>query len=114
MSRNPGALDPRYVAARSVLIDALEALAPHGRVVIVAGAQAVYLHTGVGEIGVAPYTTDGDLALDPTLLGGEPELEAAMRGAGFQLLEPQPSRPEPGIWGRRRPWTARNCSSRST
>jgi len=26
------------------------------------------------EIAVAPYTTDGDLALDPTLLGDDPEL----------------------------------------
>lgn len=98
MPRGRSEADPRYVAARRVLLDALEALAPHGRAVIVAGAQAVYLHTGLSEIGIAPYTTDGDLALDPALLGDEPELEVAMRGAGFQLLEPQPGRPEPGVW----------------
>jgi hypothetical protein len=98
MARLPDALDPRYVVARRVLLDALAALAPHGRAVIVAGAQAIYLHTGTGELAIAPYTTDGDLALDPTLLGPEPQLEAAMRGAGFQLLEPRPSHPEPGIW----------------
>jgi hypothetical protein len=92
------AIDPRYVAARRVLLDALEALAPHGRAVIVAGAQGVYLRTGLSEIGIAPYTTDGDLALDPTLLGDEPELEESMRNAGFQLLEPRPNRPEPGVW----------------
>lgn len=92
------AVDARYVAARRVLLDALEALAPHARAVIVAGAQGVYLRTGLSDIGIAPYTTDGDLALDPTLLGDEPELEAAMRDAGFQLLEPQPNRPEPGVW----------------
>jgi hypothetical protein len=88
-----GDLDPRYVAARRVLLDALVTLAPHGRAVIVVGAQAVYLRTGVGDadITVAPYTTDGDLALDPTLLGDEPELEAAMRNAGFMLAAP-------GIW----------------
>jgi len=98
MPRNRSEADPRYVAARRVLLDALEALAPHGRAVIVAGAQAVYLHTGLSEIGIAPYTTDGDLALDPALLGDEPELEAAMRNAGFELLEPRPGRPEPGVW----------------
>lgn len=88
-------LDPRYVAARRVLLDALTALAPHGKAVIVAGAQAVYLRTGLNDIAIAPYTTDGDLALDPTLLGDEPELEASMRGAGFTLMEQDP---QPGIW----------------
>jgi hypothetical protein len=88
--------DPRYVAARKVLLDALFALAPHGKAVIVAGAQAIYLHTGANDIGVAPYTTDGDLALDPTILGDEPELEATMRSAGFEI-QPQPHG-QPGIW----------------
>lgn len=91
-------VDPRYVAARRVLLDALAALAPHGKAVIVAGAQAIYLHAGIGDVGIAPYTTDGDLALDPTLLGDEPALEASMRGAGFELLEPAANHPEPGIW----------------
>jgi hypothetical protein len=89
-------LDPRYVAARKVLLDALTALAPHDKAIIVAGAQAIYLHTGANDIGVAPYTTDGDLALDPTLLGDEPELEATMRRAGFDLLPAD--RRQPGIW----------------
>lgn len=90
-------LDPRYVAARRVLLDALVALAPHGKAFIVAGAQAVYLRTGLNDIAIAPYTTDGDLALDPTLLGDDPELEATMRGAGFELWE-QKDRTQPGIW----------------
>lgn len=86
-------LDPLYVAARGVLLDALFALAPHGKAVIVVGAQAVYLRTGDADvtISIAPYTTDGDLALDPTLLGDEPELASSMRHAGFLLTEP-------GIW----------------
>ncbi|MDA8266491.1 MAG: hypothetical protein M0T79_14350 [Actinomycetota bacterium] len=88
--------DPRYVAARKVLLDALFALAPHGRDVIVAGAQAIYLHTGANDIGIAPYTTDGDIALDPIVLGDTPELEATMRAAGFEIL-PQPEG-QPGIW----------------
>lgn len=90
------AADPRYVAARKVLLDALVALAPHNKAIIVAGAQAIYLHTGANDIGIAPYTTDGDLALDPTLLGDEPELEATMRSAGFDLLDGD--RRQPGIW----------------
>lgn len=85
-------IDPRYVAARRVLLDALCALAPHGTAVIVVGAQAVYLRTGPSGIAVAPYTTDGDLALDPTLLDDEPALGESMRRAGFTLSD------EPGIW----------------
>ena len=91
-------LDPQYVVARRVLLDALSALAPHGKAVIVVGAQAIYLRTGLNDLAIAPYTTDGDLALDPTLLGYEPELEASMRGAGFRLWEPDGDRTEPGIW----------------
>jgi hypothetical protein len=87
------AIDPRYVAARRVLLDALEALSAHGQAVVVAGAQAVYLRTGESEIGIAPYTTDGDLAIDPTTLQDEPQLEAAMRAAHFTR-----SLTEPGIW----------------
>lgn len=92
-------LDPRYVAARRVLLDALVALAPHGKAIIVAGAQAVYLRTGRNDIAVAPYTTDGDLALDPSLLGGNPELEVTMRQAGFELWVER-DRTQPGIWHR--------------
>jgi len=91
-------LDPRYVAARRVLLDALIALAPHGKAFIVAGAQAVYLRTGLNDIAIAPYTTDGDLALDPTLLGDDPELETTMRNAGFELWEQEENRSQPGIW----------------
>lgn len=94
----PGGLDPRYVAARRVLLDALAALAPHGKAVIIVGAQAVYLRTGLNDLAIAPYTTDGDLALDPRLLGDEPELETSMCAAGFTLLEPNPPTVEPGIW----------------
>lgn len=87
------AIDPQYVAARRVLLDALEALAEHKQAIIVAGAQAVYLRTGEGEIGIAPYTTDGDLAIDPAILKDEPQLETAMRAAHFTR-----SLTEPGIW----------------
>lgn len=42
----PGVVDPLYVLARRVLLDALEALRPHKNALILVGAQAVYLHTG--------------------------------------------------------------------
>jgi hypothetical protein len=90
---DPFDLDPLYIAARRVLLDALFALASQGKAIIVVGAQAVYLRTGLtdGAMTIAPYTIDGDLALDPALLGAEPELAEGMRSAGFRLESP-------GIW----------------
>jgi hypothetical protein len=64
----PGDPDPLYVAARRVLLDALEAIEPHLGALVLVGAQAAYLHAGEADLAVAPYTTDGDLALDPTRL----------------------------------------------
>ena len=92
--------DPIYVAARRVLLDALAALAPHGKAFIVVGAQAVYLRTQPNDVvvTVAPYTTDADLALDPTLLGDEPLLEDSMRRAGFELRGDNDDQTQPGIW----------------
>jgi hypothetical protein len=91
-------VDPLHVEARRVLLDALEALTPHGRAVILVGAQAIYVRTSYTDIAIAPFTTDGDLVLDPSLLGPEPRLEAAMRSAGFELRLPDGDHPEPGIW----------------
>lgn len=90
-------VDPGYVAARRVLLDALVALEPQTAAVIVAGAQAIYLRTGHGDLAIAPFTTDGDLAIDPTLLEDAPELEAAMRAAGFELALVG-GHLEPGSW----------------
>jgi hypothetical protein len=42
-------------------------------------------------ITIAPYTTDGDLVLNPILLASEPDVEALMRGAGFNAEHP-------GMW----------------
>jgi hypothetical protein len=60
--------DPLYIAARSVLLNAPDALGPQLDAVIVVGAQAVYLRTGDTDIGVAAYTIDADLALAPARL----------------------------------------------
>ncbi|MCB9740464.1 MAG: hypothetical protein H6747_14470 [Deltaproteobacteria bacterium] len=76
-------MDELYVIARRVLLDALEALREHRGATILVGAQAIYLHTGAAELGVAEYTTDADLALDPALLAEIPPLEQALEGAGF-------------------------------
>ncbi len=79
----PGAADPRYVLARAVLLDALEALGDQRSAVIVVGAQAVYLHTRTIDLGVPEFTLDADITLDPALLREIPEIEAAMIGARF-------------------------------
>ena len=76
-------MDELYVIARRVLLDALEAMGEHREATILVGAQAIYLHTGAAELGVAEYTTDADLALDPALLAEIPPLEQALEGAGF-------------------------------
>jgi hypothetical protein len=49
----PGELDPLYVAARRVLLDALEALGVQRDAVILVGAQAIYLYTGSIEFAIA-------------------------------------------------------------
>jgi hypothetical protein len=90
--------DARYVAARGVLLDALFTLAPHGKAVIVVGAQAVYLRTGEANLAIAPYTTDGDLAINPSLLGDDPRLSQAMLDANFTLMRMQEGHEEPGVW----------------
>ena len=79
----PGAPEPEYVLARKVLLDALEALGEQREAVVLVGAQAIYLHTGDAELAVAPYTTDGDVALDPDRLRDDPRLAEALKEAGF-------------------------------
>lgn len=86
-----------YVAARRVLLDALEALHPHGGALILAGAQAVYLRAGPDSLPIAEFTTDGDLTIDPALLSEAPALDELMQAAGFELAELHGTR-EPGIW----------------
>ncbi len=89
-----GGIDPEYMRARRVLLDALDALTSHLEAVILVGAQAVYLHTGTTDLAVAPYTTDADLALDPDILHTDPELDQLMTQAGFVLR----ALGNPGIW----------------
>lgn len=84
--------DPEYVAARRVLLDALDALGTHRKAVVLVGAQAIYLQVGEGDLAVSPYTTDGDLAIDPRELDDAPELARVLEAAGFELAV------RPGSW----------------
>jgi len=76
-------VDELYVVARCVLLDALSALGAHREAIVVVGAQAIYIRAGEADLVVAPYTTDGDLALDPDLLAEVPPIEDALVGAEF-------------------------------
>ena len=84
-----------YVEARRALLDALTALRPHIDAFVLIGAQAVYLRTAGRLPGYQPFTTDADLALDPSRLATLPLLADAMLAEGFEYSG------EPGIWNRR-------------
>lgn len=93
--RQPGAAESLLVAARSALLDALEALKEHRHAVTVVGAQAVYLRTGSAEVALAETTKDSDLAIDPRELRADPLVEVAMERAHFYL---NPLSGQPGAW----------------
>ena len=67
-------VDELYAMARRVLLDALDALGPHRDAIVLVGAHAVYLRVGAADLAVAPFTTDGDLAIDPGVLAEIPPL----------------------------------------
>lgn len=98
MSKAPEGVDDYELnaVARRVLLDGLTALREHLHAITVVGAQAVYLRTQRSEIRSAPYTSDGDLGIDPRLLPDEPLLEKALRDAGFDLINDD----MPGLWAR--------------
>lgn len=80
----PGAVDPLYVLARRVLLDALEALGSQRNALILVGAQAIYLHTGPAGLAIPEYTTDADIGIDPQFLSDRPLLEEVFQAAGFR------------------------------
>ena len=96
--------DELYLLARRVLLDALDALRAHVEAFILVGAQAVYLRVGEGDLAIAPYTTDGDLAIEPARLAESPALEAALKQADFRPK----SKDSVGIWVTTRSTRARN------
>jgi len=89
----PAVMNTLYAAARTVLLDALEALEEQRDAVVLVGAQAIYLHTGDADIAVPAFTTDGDLVIEPSRLKDRPRLVEAMERAQFA-----PGR-QPGSWG---------------
>jgi len=91
MSR-AGAPDPAYVRARGVLLDALDALETQCDAIVLVGAQAIYWHTGDGDLAVAPYTTDGDLVIQPAALHPAPRIAEALERRGFTAGD------QPGQW----------------
>lgn len=100
---------PEHVAARTVLLDALEAFGSQRDAIVVVGAQAVYLRTGdAGITAVAPYTTDADLALTPAQLADAPLIEQVMHNANFD------QKGAPGSGSRPSPSQAPRRRSRST
>ncbi len=86
-----------HVAARQVLLEALDALRAHREALILVGAQAVYLRSHDADFAIAAFTSDGDLTLDPNLLGPDPRLHEAMEAAGFALATGSGG-PQPGKW----------------
>lgn len=89
--------DEEYIIARAGLLDALDALGPLRKAVILVGAQAVYVHTQAvdADFAVSPFTLDADIAIDPGLIGSEPKITDAMQTAGFTLSD------QPGVYTRK-------------
>lgn len=82
----PGVPDLTDVA-RSSLLDALEALEEQKEALVLVGAQAIYLRVGEAYAAVAPFTTDGDLLIDPAFLADDPQIATLMEAGGFRLVE---------------------------
>jgi hypothetical protein len=72
-----------YVEARRVLLDCLDLLAAQSEALVLVGAQAIYLQTPVFDAGLPAATTDGDIAIDPSLLFENPDLAQILESAGF-------------------------------
>lgn len=91
-----------YQVARRTLLDALEALTPYRSALTIVGAQAVYLRSGDADFGVAPSTSDGDVVLDPALLGhgDSPGLGELLKTAGFHSALHDGGGTRPGIWAK--------------
>ncbi|MET8275862.1 hypothetical protein [Streptomyces sp. NPDC005096] len=102
MSQAPAGTDEDELnqAARKVLLDALVALDGHREALTVVGAQAVYLRTTEAAISSASYTSDGDISIDPDVLGEQPLLEEAMYAAGFTLKLDKNGDRQVGLWER--------------
>lgn len=77
-------MDELYVLARGVLLDVLEVFGAHRDAIVLVGAQAIYLRVGEGDLAVAPFTTDADLAINPEILAEIPAIEKLLLEAKFE------------------------------
>jgi hypothetical protein len=98
MPNTPDGVNPEQltIVARRVLLDGLMALESHLAAITVVGAQAVYLRTPNAAIAAAAYTSDGDLGIDPAVLGDAPLVDEVLHDAGFTLRNAD----QPGLWVR--------------
>ncbi|MEU3715190.1 hypothetical protein [Streptomyces californicus] len=98
MAKIPDDVDPHRltVVARRVLLDGLSALRDHLPALTIVGAQAVHLRSPDAAISNAPFTSDGDLSIDPLLLRDQPHLDTSLQAAGFRLKYDN----QPGLWER--------------
>lgn len=69
---------PLLARSRRALLDAVQALEGQRHALIVVGAQAVYLHTGLEDEAIATETRDSDVVVNPAALEREPLLQEAM------------------------------------
>lgn len=93
-----GVPDPLCVEARQVLLDAAEALAAHFDSIVLVGAQAIFLHTGVADFAVAEFTTDADLGINPKTLDDEPLIAGLLLANGFRERRSDDGTVQPGGW----------------
>lgn len=105
---------PITIAARRVLLDALEALEGHRDALVLVGAQAIYLYTGDTDVAIATTTKDSNIALIPICLASSPTLDSAVTAAGFShdrsVQQPGSGRQEATST---RPWSC-SCPKDST
>lgn len=87
-------MDELTATSRTALLDVLEELGVHRNSIILVGAHAIYMQVAATQSALAPFTRDGDLAIDPRSLVDDPRLEDALQRAGFTLSSQQ----APGIW----------------
>lgn len=87
-----GEADPRYREARRVLLNVIERLDGLRQAVVLVGAQAVHIRVADVPAQLVAYTTDGDIAVDPLTVPGQPDLAAVMDAAGMRRAD------QPGIW----------------
>lgn len=78
-----GEVDPLYIAARRVMLDALEALDKQRDAIVLVGAHAIYYYAGETTLTVAAFTTDADFSIAADLLTDDPLLGDLMTAKGF-------------------------------